>query len=462
MNSSYGNTDYARKMADKDGDYRALCRKAERIRRANGDVPSLEEAQLYRKAAMVCGEIIAMNVGQHSVKAQWTARQQECVSRVEAIVKVLSPERVTPPAPETGSEPEQVPVLDSTGLKKRYFNQKDNTTPRQQESSGKTSKNASKEVTQDMINSWHKEAPNHGIGDVAGMEALKEKLYANVNAMKWDRVNSLLDQSTVRSFFFYGMPGGGKTYLVEAFAHDLMENAGYKFLSLTPGDIHSGLVGVAEKIVQAAFDEAVDNAPCILFIDEIESVCSNRENKETASHAKTLTSAFLIAYNKLRASGKKVIFIGATNNPRMVDTAMLDRVALVQVPLPPEETRIEYFEKEFSGVTLEPGFTVEDMAERTENYSFRDCDRLVDDIKDEIVKRVIAENSVYNPDGSLNEEETDAESARALEDGSFWLTEDIFENAQMNNVPTNKAQLQAELDAWAEEAKAAGGNIYGE
>jgi SpoVK/Ycf46/Vps4 family AAA+-type ATPase len=458
--SYYGNTDYTRKMSEKDGDYRSLCRKAERIRRMNGDISSLEEAQLYRKAAVICGEVVAMNLGQHSVKAQWTARQQDCVDRVEAITRDLAPNRFSSENSrrEYGSQP--FADDDAGEQKSRYQPAKKYTKLEQEEAVGQKSKNATKDVTQEMIGGWYKDIPNHGIEDVAGMDAIKEKLYANVEAMQWEKVNDRLDKNSVRSFFFYGMPGGGKTYLVEAFAHDLMENAGYKFISLTPGDIHSGLVGVAEKIVQAAFDEAIDNAPSILFIDEIESVCGSRELKETEAHAKRLTSAFLIAYNKLRSSGKKVIFMGATNHPSMVDTAMLDRVALIQVPLPPVETREEYFEKKFSGLELEEGYSVREMAEYTDNYSFRDCDRLVDDMKDEVIRRVIDENSVYSPDGTLDKKMTDEVSAQALADGEFRLTEDVFMTAQKNNVPTNKAKLQAELDAWVEEAKKSGGIVY--
>ena len=142
-------------------------------------------------------------------------------------------------------------------------------------------------------------------------------------------------------------------------------------------DILSRYVGEAEKIITRLFEEAEKNAPCIVFIDEVDGVCKNRSQPNLPEYAASLTTAFLTGYNRINSSDKPIIFIGATNYPNQVDNAMLDRVELVRVPFPDTDARESAFRRQFSKlITLEDGFTFEDIADATATYNFRDIDRL--------------------------------------------------------------------------------------
>ena len=193
----------------------------------------------------------------------------------------------------------------------------------------------------------------------------------------------------LHSYFFIGPPGCGKTYIIEAFAHELMDK-NYKFLSLVGSDILSRYVGEAEKIVTRLFAEAEKNAPCIVFIDEVDGVCKNRSLPNLPEYAASITTAFLTGYNRINSSDKSIIFIGATNYPNQVDNAMLDRVELIRVPYPDQEARCFAFKKQFKDIImLEDGFSFDDMAASTEKYNYRDIERLSATIKNMIYKETV-------------------------------------------------------------------------
>ena len=183
---------------------------------------------------------------------------------------------------------------------------------------------AIEDVPADTIARWHRIKPSHDLADIAGMETLKARLREEAD-------------SPAQCYFFYSLPDSGETYLIEAFVSELMKE-GFRYIRLPGEDIRSRLSGTAEKMVQAAFGEAMDNEPCILFVDDIDDVCADRDNPETEEDKKQLTAAFLEAYSLLRSSGKRVVLLGATNHPGRVDTAMSDQVRWIPIPLPDAES----------------------------------------------------------------------------------------------------------------------------
>ena len=216
----------------------------------------------------------------------------------------------------------------------------------------------------------------------------------------------------------------------------------YKYLSLVGSDILSRFVGEAEKIITRLFEEAEKNAPCIVFIDEVDGVCKNRSLPMLPEYAASLTTAFLTGYNRINNSDKPIIFIGATNYPDQVDNAMLDRVELVRVPFPDLEARTFSFEKHFKDlVTLKEGFTFRQMAEATDTYNYRDIQRLASRIKNKILKEVMK---------TYGDEET---ALNALKTGEFRLTRELFRQSQESCLPTPKEDIIKALDEWEEKFK---------
>lgn len=434
-------TSYIKMMDEKTTQYNNLIRKAERINHENDGKPTKEEATFYYQASKLCEEIMNMNISQRAVYSQWKYRKQDCEDTVKKITNILAPP--PPPAPEKPAAAEPAAQTVSSGKASASTQQVESKTK-----SGFTTKNACKDVPADVIEKWFKDTPHHGFDDVVGMQELKEKLINEAASFGWDLVDSALKISPVQSYFFYGPPGTGKTFIIEAFAKELMEK-GFKFIQLMGGDIHASLVGVAEKTVQIAFKEAIDNEPCLIFIDEIDNVCVSRDRK-AEGHEKRLTVAFLEAYNLLKNSGKRIIFMGATNHPGMVDEAMLDRISLIKIPLPTEEARAGHMKRALGSLKTEEGFSIEQMAAATDNYSYRDLNRLKDAMLSKIKAQAIAENRVMGENGQIDQEASDKQASEAIRNGKILLTRAMFEQTQKEVPPSDKTKIREELREFEE------------
>ena len=442
MDFNIGKTNYGELMNEKTNQYNILIRNAEMTNRDNNGTPTKEEGQYYREAANVCSEIISHNLSQRAVANIWTNRKKACEAEVDRIVRFLRPPK--PEAPETIENQESNNAKkDGSGSAKVIKDKSGySVTP-----SGFRTRNAIKEVPAEVIEKWFKNPPLQTLDDVIGMEAQKDKLMKEAGNLNWVKTDEILKITPVKGFFFYGPPGSGKTFLIEAFANEMIKK-GFKFIRLLGGDIHASLVGVAEKTIETAFKEVIDNEPCIIFIDEIENVCVNRAAPHVEGHEKRLTVAFLEAYNVLKESGKRAIFMGATNFPSRVDEAMLDRITLIPVPLPDEQMRKYYFEKAFKYIKLEEGFTVESMVERTDNYSFRDMERLATSVNINIRELAVEQFKVLNDKGEVDLNATDEAAFEAIRNKKIVLTETMFEKIRVANPPSNKEESRAELTAF--------------
>lgn len=385
-------------------EYRAYIYEAESCRIAQAGVASREEGLSYQRAAQICSQLASLTTG--SEAQYWMKNQAACETKMRQIWAELNaePQKKEPAA---GKPAPQKPAARKN------------------------------DVPQETVNNWYKEDPGYGFDQVSGMDDVKHMLSDCVRDASMEALNRYLKIPSMKSFFFYGPPGCGKTYIIEAFAHELMQQ-GYKFMSLSSADIHSKFSGEADKIVQRAFREAVDNAPCILFMDEVDGVCQNRNLPNLSDFNMQLTTTFLTAYNGLsraNAEEKSVIFIGATNYPANVDAAMLDRVELVRIPLPEEEVRSQVFRSALENIVrLEPGLGWLDMAVATEGYNQRDVKAIIEKLKKLI--------RVGAADGCTSGEE----AVSRLQDGAFCLTRQMFDQAMQAYVPTPKDDIERRLN----------------
>lgn len=407
-------------------EYRACNNKAEAIHAKFLAEPSKslirEEVKARKNAAEICGRLAGMYDYSQAECSEWMGKQAEQEKKLRDLVYI-----------HDHGLPQKQEVDDSLPT----------AAPRQARETDKKpgskggGKTPNDEVPQEMVDGWFKPRPAHSFDNVAGMEELIEKLRACVQDVSASRVNAYLGMEVVHSFFLYGPPGCGKTFVTQAFIHELM-GSDYSYMFLSGGDIHQSLVGMSEKVVERAFKEAQAHAPCILFIDEIDSVCRNRSQPHLPTHAMNTTTAFLNGYNALLESKEPVIFIGATNYPDMVDNAMLDRVELVKVPLPDLTVRTFTFRKAFEKIFgNEEGFSYEDMADETDNYSQRDCKRLISMIK-RAVKDDLKER--YNDDADA--------MIKAMENKEYLLTRQLFMDTLKKYHPSRKEEMLRNLDKW--------------
>jgi SpoVK/Ycf46/Vps4 family AAA+-type ATPase len=175
----------------------------------------------------------------------------------------------------------------------------------------------------------------------------------------------------IHGILLYGPPGTGKTLLAKAVAAMLRIN----FLVLPVAEVMKSEVGASEKAIQAAFARAKSVAPCVMFIDEIESVFGSRESRGPLG--RKLVGQLLLELD----SSAGVLLLGATNHPEQMDASLLapgrfDR--LIYVPLPDERERAEILSIQGSGLAWGGGVTkvAQTIAARTSGFSGADLAQL--------------------------------------------------------------------------------------
>lgn len=403
---------YIKKMNMKENICMELMQKADEEYIKNNHQHTKQECAYLQQAATLRSELASMSIGEE--RAYQQRKLNELNRKITKVIMEVDPE-----------------------FMKRY---KENKQKEKQlkngSNAGKTDTGGKEKPLDESVASWFKEAPKHSFADVSGMHELKEQLKECIANAQLKNLEDYLKMKKLHSYFFIGPPGCGKTYIIEAFAHELMDK-NYTYLSLAGSDILSRYVGEAEKIVTRLFEEAENHTPCIIFIDEIDGVCKNRSLPNLPEYAASITTAFLTGYNRINSSDKDIIFIGATNYPNQVDDAMLDRVELVRVPFPDLDARKRAFSHSLKDIiSLEEDFSYDEMAEKTEKYNYRDIDRMVSRIKKEILKQVIRQYP-----GEQN-------AIEALKAGEFLLTREMFDKIQEDFLPTPKDEIEKELDEW--------------
>ena len=170
--------------------------------------------------------------------------------------------------------------------------------------------------------------------DVAGVDEAKESLVELVdflhNPAKYTEIGAKLPKGAL----LVGPPGTGKTLLAKAVAGE----AGVPFFSLTGSDFVEMFVGVGASRVRDLFKQAQQNAPCIIFIDEIDAIGKSRDTRFGGGNdEREQTLNQLLSEMDGFDSSKGLLVIGATNRPEILDPALLrpgrfDRRVIVEKP----------------------------------------------------------------------------------------------------------------------------------
>ena len=164
--------------------------------------------------------------------------------------------------------------------------------------------------------------PDTGVNfeSVAGVDEAKEELKEIVDFLKTPEKFTELGAKVPRGALLIGPPGTGKTLLAKAVAGE----AGVPFFSISASEFVEMFVGVGASRVRDLFEQAKKNAPCIVFIDELDSVgrqraqglgMGNDEREQTINQLLTEMDGF--------EGNKGVIVLGATNIPEVLDKALL-------------------------------------------------------------------------------------------------------------------------------------------
>jgi transitional endoplasmic reticulum ATPase len=191
-----------------------------------------------------------------------------------------------------------------------------------------------------------------------------------------------------KGVLLYGPPGTGKTLLAKAVANETNAN----FYSIGGPEIMSKYYGESEEKLRQIFKEAQENAPSIIFIDEIDSIAPKRE-EVSGELEKRIVSQLLSLMDGLQSRGK-VVVIGATNRPDALDPALrrpgrFDRE--IEIGVPDERGRLDILQIHSRGMPLENDVKLEQIAKVTHGFVGADLQALVKEAAIRAVRRVLPE-----------------------------------------------------------------------
>uniref|UniRef100_A0A0P5BRC5 vesicle-fusing ATPase n=1 Tax=Daphnia magna TaxID=35525 RepID=A0A0P5BRC5_9CRUS len=230
------------------------------------------------------------------------------------------------------------------------------------------------------------EKPNVSWSDVAGLEGAKEALKeAVILPIKFPQLFTG-KRTPWKGILLFGPPGTGKSYLAKAVATEANNST---FFSVSSSDLVSKWLGESEKLVRNLFELARAHKPSIVFIDEIDSLCSTRSENESES-ARRIKTEFLIQMQGVGKDQQGILVLAATNIPWVLDSAIRRRFEKrIYIPLPEEPARLNMFKLAFGDT--KHSLTEEDLrllAKKTEGFSGADITILVRDALMQPVRKV--------------------------------------------------------------------------
>ena len=216
-----------------------------------------------------------------------------------------------------------------------------------------------------------------GFAAVAGMEELKQQMREEVieplhNPEEYHRYGVTIPNGML----LYGPPGCGKTFFAKHFA----EEVGFNFMCITPATLKSRYVNATQENIAKMFKEAEENAPTVIFIDEMNELVPNRDDGNVHEMSRSAVNEMLAQMDR---TGEKGIFIiGATNYPNMIDPAILRAGRLDKkyyIGVPDIEARMALFRLYLKKRPYDFGLDYHLLADMTQGYVSADIQLIVND-----------------------------------------------------------------------------------
>ncbi len=269
------------------------------------------------------------------------------------------------------------------------------------------------------------ERPDIHWDEIGGLDEAKQELKEAVEwPLKYGQIFSHMKARTPKGVLMYGPPGTGKTLLAKAIATESQAN----FINVKGPEFLSKWVGESEKAVREIFRKARQAAPCIIFMDEIDSIVPKRGGEDDTRVTERIISQMLTEMDGLE-SLHNVVVIAATNRPDLIDEAILrpgrfDRV--VSIPMPDLEARKHILEIHTRGMPLAKDVDLDLVSKKTDAFTGADVAAICNEAAILSIRKHVLS------DGGLSEESLD---------GMEVSMEDFLE-AMEKLRPTSRIELE--------------------
>jgi len=280
--------------------------------------------------------------------------------------------------------------------------------------------------------------PNVSYEDIGGLDDELEQVREMIELpMRHPELFQQLGIEPPKGVMLHGPPGTGKTLIAKAVASEIDAH----FQTISGPEIMSKYYGESEEKLRDVFDEAEENAPAIVFIDEIDSIAPKRE--EAGGDVERRVVAQLLSLMDGLEERGDVIVIAATNRVDAVDPALrrggrFDRE--IEVGVPDQEGRKEILHVHTRGMPLADGVAVDELAENTHGFVGADIESLSKEAAMNALRRI-------RPDLDLESDEIDAEILESIQ-----VTEDDFKEALKGIEPSAMREVFVEVPdvTWAD------------
>lgn len=268
--------------------------------------------------------------------------------------------------------------------------------------------------------------------DIGGLKEEIETIREMIEVpMRYPQVFKKLGVSPPKGVMLYGPPGTGKTLLAKAVANETEAH----FISLAGPEIMSKFYGQSEENLRNVFKEAQQNAPSIIFIDEIDAIAPSRE-EVSGEVEKRVVSQLLTLMDGLEARGE-VVVIAATNRPDAIDPALrrpgrFDRE--IQIGIPDRNGRKEVLQIHTRGMPLTDKVNLDKMADVTHGYSGADLEALSKEAAMRALRRVMPDIKKLK-EGEITKDILD----------KITVTEKDFEEAMKKVEPSAMREVLVEI-----------------
>ena len=223
--------------------------------------------------------------------------------------------------------------------------------------------------------------------DIGGLKEEVKKVREMIEIpLKRPELFERLGIAPPKGVLMHGPPGTGKTLLAKAVANE----SDAHFIAINGPEIMSKYVGGSEERLRELFEEAEENAPSIIFIDEIDAIAPKRE--EVSGEVERRTVAQLLTLMDGLKSRGQVVVIGATNRPDALDAAIrrggrFDRE--IEIGVPDKDGRGEVLQIHTRGMPLDDKVDLEEMADITHGFVGADLESLCKEAAMRVLRRVL-------------------------------------------------------------------------